>query len=353
VLEARFNDARFFWEVDQHKPLAARVEDLKHVTFQAKIGSYFDKKESSQKLAREMGLASEPVLRALELAKCDLTAEMVKEFTDLQGVVGGLYARVQGEPEEVAQAIYEHYKPLNMEDSIPSTATGQVVSLIDKLDTLYGCFSIGLIPTGTKDPFALRRAAQGVVKILAEGGHSFLPPRHSGEFWEFFLDRVRYYFRDVKGYAYDEVNAVLAAPISSLADVADRLYALKLVRQTENFEPLARSFKRIRNILRQADWTGGELSESLLEEGPEKRLHEESVRVLAAVAGFRARADYIKALGAISTLRPAVDAFFDKVLVNAPDAAVRGNRLALLGRLFTEVSSIADFSEIVTASTSE
>ena len=164
VLKARFNDARFFWNVDQSRKLADRVEDLKKVTFHVKLGSYFEKTQRVVALVKELE-GSENAQRAALLAKTDLTTEMVKEFTELQGVVGGLYARAQGEPEPVWRAIYEHYRPESMEDSIPETREGQIVSLADKLDTLRECFRAGMIPSGSKDPFALRRAAQGVVKI--------------------------------------------------------------------------------------------------------------------------------------------------------------------------------------------
>src|SRR5207248_1474309 len=154
---------RFFWDSDQKKKLADRQADLAHVTFQAKLGSYLEKTERTVALVKELG-GDANAARAAELAKCDLTTELVKEFTELQGVVGGLYARVQGEAEPVWQAIYDHYKPESMEDSIPRNQTGRIVALADKLDTLRGCFRVGLIPTGTRDPLALRRAAQGVVK---------------------------------------------------------------------------------------------------------------------------------------------------------------------------------------------
>ena len=214
VLRARFNDARFFWETDQKKKLADRVHDLAHVTFQAKLGSYLEKTERMVALVKELGGDAHAV-RAAELSKCDLTTELVKEFTELQGVVGGLYARVQGEAEPVWQAIYDQYKPESMEDSIPRNRTGQIVSLADKLDTLRGCFRVGLIPSGSRDPFALRRAAQGVVKILVEGRLE-LPLLDllggDAELKSFFEDRVRFYFRDIRGFAYDEVNAAMAAP---------------------------------------------------------------------------------------------------------------------------------------------
>lgn len=356
VLRARFNDGRFFWNVDLSKPLASRVDDLKNVTFQAKLGSYFEKTERvvalSRELAAKAGADADACARAALLSKCDLTTEMVKEFTELQGVVGGLYARENGEPEPVWRAIYEHYKPAGVDDSIPASLTGQVVSLADKIDTLRGCFAIGLIPTGSKDPFALRRAAQGVVRILAEGR---LPLRlfdllgEDQQLREFLLDRVRYYFKDVKGYAYDEVNAVLASGADDLADVERRLESIKAVRPTENFEPLAASFKRIQNILRQGQFqAAGQIDSALLEPGPEADLHSEFSRVRELVNKHRGAGNYSSALEAIASIRPRVDTFFDKILVNAPDERVKQNRMLLLSSLLSEFSTIADFSEIVT-----
>jgi len=345
VLRARFNDARFFWEVDQQKKLADRLEDLANVTFQAKLGSYLEKAKRVAALAKELG--GEAAERAALLSKCDLPTEMVKEFTDLQGIVGGLYARVQGETDEVAQAIYEHYKPLSMEDSIPSIRTGQIVSLADKIDTLRGCFQIDLIPSGSKDPFALRRAAQGVVKILVEGNLDFSMQQLLGgdeRLNLFMLDRLKYYFREIRGYKYDEVNAVLAAGWSNVPDAARRLEAIQAVRPTADFEPLAASFKRIKNILTQAAFAGNvTVDPALLEAGAERDLW--NAKSALNVEGL----PYPEALEKIATLRPAVDEFFNKVLVNAPDARVRENRLAMLAGLLTEFSSIADFSEIVTS----
>ncbi len=357
VLDARFNDARFFWEFDQQKPVAARVEDLKSVTFQARLGSYYDKavrmKEFAASLAGKLGADEAACVRAAELSKCDLTTEMVKELTELQGVMGGLYARSQGEPEAVAQAIYSHYLPQSMEDPIPATLDAQVVSLADKLDTLSACFSVGMIPSGSKDPFALRRAAQGVVKILVEGRLPLGFDGLSKELSDFLWDRVRYYFRDIRNFSYDEINAVLAASPSNLVDCEDRLFALKMMRQTENFEPLAASFKRIRNILRQAGQPAGSVDVNLLEHAAEKALHGEVEELQPQVEACFASRDYIRALQLIATMRPAVDRFFDDVLVNAPDPGVRANRLSLLGRILNAFSSVADFSEIVTESTSE
>jgi glycyl-tRNA synthetase beta chain len=322
---------------------------------------------------KELG-GDDDAVRAAELSKCDLTTELVKEFTELQGVVGGLYAREQGEPERVWQAIYDHYKPESMEDSIPRHRTGQLVSLADKLDTLRGCFRVGMIPSGSRDPFALRRAAQGVVRILVEGRIElplldFL--QGNRELIDFFADRVRFYFKDHRGFAYDEINACMAAGWSNLVDLEARLVRVQSLRTTPDFEPLAASFKRIRNILEQAGQIpgaggaqapagpgpdaapagrvasvqpqagagGGAIDVTLLEAGPETELYEEYQRI----AGQPIE-------NVISRLRPKVDLFFDKVLVNAPDARVRLNRLTLLQTLLAEFSTIADFSEIVTHS---
>jgi len=238
-----------------------------------------------------------------------------------------------------------------MEDSIPRTETGQLLSIADKLDTLRGCFRVGLIPSGSKDPFALRRAAQGIVKILVEGKLR-LPIQSllegDGQMEEFFVERISYYFREIRGFQYDEVNAVLASGWDDLVSLEERLQALREVRPTENFEPLAASFKRIRNILRQAQFEGlgDALQIKLLEPGPEADLYHEFERVRAEIAGL----DYRGALSSIASLRPKVDLFFDKILVNAPLPAVRQNRLTLLHTLMAEFSTIADFSEIVTNS---
>lgn len=358
VLKARFNDARFFWEVDQKKKLADRVEDLLHVTFQAKLGSYFEKTQRVVALVKELG-GDEHAQRAARLCKADLTTEMVKEFTDLQGIVGGLYAKAQGETKAVSDAIYEHYKPLSMEDSIPSTKAGQILAIADKLDNLREFFRIDMVPTGSKDPFALRRAAQGIVKILVESRiklpGSFKPLMDS----EFMRERVKYYFREIRGFKYDEINAVMARVVVTsqwgraawpipwggnvtagaldLPDLADRLKKLSEIRPTPDFEPLAASFKRINNILKQANFTPGVLDPSLLEAGPEKELYD----------AFSEK-DFSNLEG-IAQLRPVVDRFFDRIMVNVPDEKIRANRLTLLHNLLAKFSTIADFSEIVTS----
>jgi glycyl-tRNA synthetase beta chain len=352
VLRARFNDARFFWQVDQQKKLSDRVADLEKVTFQAKLGSYKAKTERVRTLAQEIAQAlaadQKTVDRAVLLAKTDLTTDMVKEFTELQGAVGGLYAKAQGESDGVSTAIYDHYQPVSMEAPIPRTLEAQVVSLADKLDTLRECFRVGMMPTGSKDPFALRRAAQGVVKILFEAK---LPLETEGlgdtaELTTFLRERIQFYLRDVLGYPYDEVSAVIAVPMTTLSNVADRLKAIHDIRPTADFEPLAASFKRIKNILKQSNFNEGQLlNETLIKSDPEVALYSNLVKVGSKVSQTES---YSQKLALIASLRPHVDLFFDKLLVNDPDPAIRQNRLALLQSLLSEFSNIADFSEIVT-----
>ncbi|HME06626.1 MAG TPA: glycine--tRNA ligase subunit beta [Bryobacteraceae bacterium] len=335
VLRARFNDARFFWQNDLKRELSDRLSDLMNVTFQAQIGSYYEKSQRLEALASPFGKAA---MKAAKLCKCDLTTDMVKEFTDLQGVMGGLYAKQQGEPEEVWRAIYDHYKPLSMEDPIPATPAGRIVAFADKWDTLTECFRVGLIPSGSRDPFALRRAAQGVVRIIAEGKLDFPLRTENPALREFLRDRVEYYFRDVHNHKYDEVRACMAVGWEHLGDLEARLNRVQTIRPTTDFEPLAASFKRIKNILKQANFDAqGNINPALLEAGPEQDLYSEYQRTAGQPLETR-----------IAAMRPKIDLFFDKVLVNSTDEAIRANRLTLLHNLLTEFSTIADFSEIVT-----
>ncbi len=361
VLRARFNDARFFWDTDQKLPLRDRGPLLEKVTFRTDLdgsrSSYAEKTRRVVALARTLApeFGADPLAAsvAAELAKTDLTTELVKEFTELQGIVGGLYARAQGEQENVAAAIYDHYKPESMEDSSPATAEGAALSVADKLDTLVDCFRAGRIPSGSRDPLGLRRAAQGVVKILADRNclsplSRLLPADSPPELVEFFKDRLRFYLREVRGFAYDEVNAILAVGADSVPDCVARCEAIAQVRPTENFEPLSMAFKRIRNILSKAggvDKFPGEPGEALLEEGPERDLHSEARRIFLATADLT---DYEAVLRRTADLRPFVDAYFDTVLVMAKDERVRQNRLTLLAWLLRAFTRVADFSEIVT-----
>ncbi len=380
VLRARFNDARFFWTVDQKISLANRLEKLQSVTFHKELGSYHQKthttREIAVKLAAQVRHAGTSVdeaalLRSVELAKTDLTTELVKEFTELQGIVGGLYARAQGEGEAVAQAIYWQYSPASMDDPIPPTLEGQLLGLADRIGTIVEMFAIGLEPTGSKDPFALRRAANAVVKILAEGKlpltleglvhaaeeSSKVESAHASreKVMAFLKERLEFYLRDVLGYRYDVVNAVLAAGAHDVVNAIARAEALSAVRGSEDFAAIAAAFKRSKNILRQAAEKAGVAEDSLaatvnaerLPEAAEKHLHEAAAKLAPAVEELRAKNDYRAALEQIATLRPHVDLFFDKVMVMVEDESLRRNRLALIQFVLHSFSSIADFSEIV------
>jgi glycyl-tRNA synthetase beta chain len=384
VLRARFADARFFWETDQKCRLADYLPKLAAVTYQEKLGSYGDKVERTRELARWLseqwfasGIAHASVGaadRAAELSKCDLVTEMVREFTELQGIVGGLYAKAQGEPEGVAWAVYDHYKPSGLEDSIPRNITGQAVALADKFDSLVGCFAVGLVPSGSSDPFALRRAAIGIVKILVE---TKLPvslsmaiaraarslshgPRKISvsagvekQVLDFLLDRARFVLKEHNGLAYDEINAALAAGADDLVDAMRRMEAIRSIRKTKNFEPLAVSFKRIRKILEkagpEAGWKLSAVRSDLFAEEAERELHARAAAAMKEVEQQKRAGKYREALQGIAGLRAAVDKFFEEVMVNADDEQVRKNRLTLLSGLLSEFSTIADFSEIVTA----
>ena len=392
VLRARFNDARFFWETDQKKSLLERLESLKHVTFQKDLGSYFDKTQRVQRLCswlseilKQSGVAVRPgvIHKAACLSKTDLTTELVKEFTELQGIVGGLYARAQQLDESlpeatrfaIADAIYDHYKPESTDDDVPRSTEGAVLSIGDKADTIAGMFALGLVPSGSKDPFALRRQANAIVKVIAE---KKLPLRlgelmrdaRSGyqrseaekkfvddaKFNElvatFFRERLEFYLKDVCGYAYDVVKAVLGADAEDVVDALQRAEAVKQVLHLPEFQAIGAACKRMRNILKQAAEKGIAPAASF-EDLPNSAQEEKDLAAYVEVNGpkvevLRKKKEYGEALTLLSTAREPVDAFFDKVMVMVEDAKLRANRLALLRTLLKEFSTIADFSEIVT-----
>jgi glycyl-tRNA synthetase beta chain len=381
VLHARFADAQFFWETDQKCRLADYLPKLAHVTYERRLGSYHDKVERMRAIARWLaeqwfssGITGGDVAgsdRAAELAKCDLVTEMVKEFTELQGIVGGLYARAQGEPEQIAWAVYDHYKPAGLDDPIPRNLTGCAVALADKLDSLVACFAVGAAPTGSSDPFALRRAALGIVKIILERKLSLsisatisaaskalrehapritAPEAVEKQVLDFLLERAKFILRERGGHSYDEINAAFAAGSDDLVDAAERVEALKAIRNTKNFAPLAASFKRIRNILEKSAVAGDKnqltVTPELLRDPAEQQLNLVAHKIGDEVSRLKKAKKYRQALEKISELRPSVDFFFDKVLVMAEEADVRRNRLALLGSLLREFSTIADFSEL-------
>ena len=368
VLRARFKDARFFWDVDQKTPLAARMESLKTVTFQKELGSYYWKTEQNLAVASSLAgtlkavdfpFSEEALFKAVELAKTDLTAELVKEFTELQGVIGGLYARAQGLGEHVALAIYEQYTPASTEDEIPVSVEGRLLGLADRIQTIVAMFGIGMAPTGSKDPFALRRAANAIVKILAEAGlpltlgdvlaASSAEGGNKAQVEEFLRERVQFYLKDVRGFAYDVVNAVVAAGFDDVRDAIARADALKAARGSEDFLAVSAAFKRIKNILKQAEEKGFALGSptSVKLAAEAQQLADAAAALAPKVAALREQRKYGEALAAIATLRPAVDAFFDKVMVLGPDANLRGAHLGLIDEVLRGFSGIADFSEIV------
>jgi len=392
VLRARFNDARFFWQTDQKHPLRERVQWLKNVTFQKDLGSYHEKSLRVQRLCswvceiiRQSGMAIRPgvVHKAAYLAKTDLTTELVKEFTELQGIVGGLYARVQeletdfpdATRQLIAQAIYDQYKPESMEDSVPRTIEGAVLSICDKADSIAGMFALGLQPTGSKDPFALRRQANGIVKTIAEhklplslngllkdaretyrgseAEHKFSKQiDYAGAVKEFFRERLEFYLRDARGFNYDLVNAVLASGSDDVVDAVARAEAVKSVLHMPEFLAIAAACKRMRNILKQAEEKGiapAAKFEYLPDSSPEEKNLATYLEVNAPkIETNRQKKEYGDALHLLSTVREQVDAFFDKVMVMVDDERIRANRLALLQTLLREFTTIADFSEIVT-----
>ncbi|MFZ1940477.1 MAG: glycine--tRNA ligase subunit beta [Terracidiphilus sp.] len=369
VLRARFKDARFFWDCDQKTPLAKRVESLKGVTFQKELGSYAWKTEQNlaviEALAAKMKSAGHTyddaaLKTAAELAKTDLTTELVKEFTELQGIIGGLYARSQGLGEPVAKAIYDQYTPASIEDAIPSTVEGQLLGVADRIQTIVAMFGIGNAPTGSKDPFALRRAANAIVKILAESSlplslldlltASGAEGENRDQVAAFLSERVLFYLKDVRGISYDVVNAVLVAGSDDVRDTMARAEALTAVRGSEDFAAVSAACKRMKNILRQAAEKGyhpapPKLAEMALEAID---LWQRSKEIVPQIAKLRERRAYREALGQIATLRPTVDKFFDKVMVLDPNEKIRSSNLGLIEEVLKNFSTIADFSEIVT-----
>jgi glycyl-tRNA synthetase beta chain len=370
VLRARFKDAQFFWEVDQKIKLVDRVESLKNVTFQKELGSYHWKTEKNLDVVRALlRVLNENhiwpdeagTLKAVELAKVDLTTELVKEFTELQGVIGGLYAQAQGHSETVWLAIYDQYKPSSTDDAIPPTPEGQILGLADRIQTITAMFGIGNAPTGSKDPFALRRAANAIVSILAESGlpltlsdviaASGAESANEAQVAAFLRERLHFYLKDVRGFAYDVVNATLAAGADDVRDAIARAEALTGARESADFAAIAAAFKRIKNILRQAEEKGfavqADPGAALSAEA--RQLADAAALLAPEVAALRKLRFYGQALEAIAALRPAVDAFFDKVMVLDPDPAVRGANLAVIKEVLDGFRGIADFSEIVTA----
>ncbi|MFJ2994612.1 glycine--tRNA ligase subunit beta [Pandoraea sp. NPDC087047] len=375
VVRPRLADAKFFFEQDKKKKLEARVPLLANVVYHNKLGSQFERTKRLMGIAKAIEevradaatreARANLAVRAAELAKADLLTDMVGEFPELQGTMGTYYARHDGEPEDVALACSEHYQPRFAGDALPTTDTSIAVALADKLETLVGIWGIGLQPTGEKDPFALRRHALGIVRMLIEKRLPLMLPAlltvayqqfttgvadaaYLNDVYQFVLDRLRGYLRE-RGYAANEIEAVLADQPEYLGDLIERLDAVRAFSALPQAEALAAANKRIGNILKKtAPPRDGTIAPALLIEPAEKALATALEKVTPVVQQkFEAR-EYAQALSALAELREAVDAFFNDVMVMADDEALRNNRLTLLNNLHFQMNRVADLSKLAT-----
>ncbi len=368
VLKARLSDAEFFFHEDLKVPLEQRVEELKKVVFQAKLGTSYEKvlrfKEIASYLAKRIHPSiQDTVERVSLLCKADLVTGMVGEFPKLQGVMGRVYARLSGEKPEVYEAIYEHYLPAFAGDRLPSSPVGDLVSIADKMDTIVGSFGIGVAPTGTSDPFGLRRQALGIIRILIEKGYSISLGElieFSGtllkekmerpleevkqEVLEFFKVRYQNFLLE-KGYPYDVVEAVLSTPFDDLLDLQNRIEALEKVKDREDFKSIVIGFKRAMNILKGIVLNKG-IRPSLFSHPAEEELFEAWRKTKEKVDYSLSQRNYASALLEMSQLRQPIDQFFDRVLVMVEDEKVRSNRLALLKEITQLFLRFADFSKL-------
>jgi glycyl-tRNA synthetase beta chain len=381
VLRARLEDARFFFETDSKTPPHEIVERLKGVLFQAKLGTMFEKVCRVQKLAEHLADLTAPdlkdsVSRAAWLCKSDLTTQMVNEFPKLQGVIGRIYAARAGEPEAAAQAIQEHYLPAYAGGPLPATVPGSLVSIADKLDTICGCFGVGLIPSGTSDPYALRRQAIGIIQImlaqafslslkgLIEKSLQLLQDKISGDTEQlvlqvltFFQHRMEHQLAE-EGLSKDVITAVVSASMEDLPAVRKRTEALEALKAEPDFQPLAIAFKRVANIMRQAKERGeiasGEVDQEvktdpgLFQESCEQALFDALKRVKQEISEDLKKGAFDRALLTVAGLKGPVDGFFDGVMVLTEDESLKQNRLALLGEIADLFNVFADFSKIST-----
>jgi glycyl-tRNA synthetase beta chain len=369
VLRARLSDAMYFYEVDSKTPLENRVGALKGVVFHSLLGTSYEKMERFRELAgllaRTLAPDQEnPVQRAATLCKADIVTEMVGEFPSLQGVMGRIYAQLSGEPAPVAVSIFTHYLPRHADDDLPGDLVGTLVGLADRLDTVCGCFGVGLVPTGTADPYGLRRHALAIIRILRaqrlhlnlpevalaalnllKGKISRSPEETALDVLDFFQTRLQHLLLS-EGFDHETVAAVLAAGSPDPVDAADKVQALQEVRQSPDFPALAVAFKRVINISRDA--APVEVDELLFEYPEEKQLYEATGLMELDVAAALEKRDYPAVCRALARLKGPVDAYFDKVLVMAEDERLRRNRLALLARISQTFLQMADFSRITT-----
>jgi glycyl-tRNA synthetase beta chain len=370
VLNARLADARFFFEADVQERLEARVPALEHLTFQDRLGDYRQKtrrlEDLAEEIARLVGRAdlADSVRSAAFLSKADLTTLVVKEFTDLQGIMGGIYAQRERHPDAVWKAIYDQYRPASGSDDPPREASGAILSLADRFDSLCSLFRIGLVPTGSKDPYGLRRAALGAVSIaiarnwrtdwrpIVRKALSLLPRDLPGpgpeetleELGRFFAERLRAIL-ERRGHNYDEISAVLNVGVWDFADAAERARALSDARRHMDFRALILAFKRIRNIV--GSDSPGAPDPALYRENAERVLAADFLQAKQAIAAFVDERHYREAMETIASIAPSLDRFFVDVLVNCPEEDLKRNRLALLASIQKEFTSLADFSEIV------
>ncbi len=368
VLKARLEDARFYFEEDRKVPLEKRVEELKGVVFHSRLGTSYEKMLRFRELARMMAKALCPekeaiVDRVAYLCKADLVTEMVGEFPELQGVMGREYALLNGEDREVAQAIYEHYLPTTSGDRVPETEAGAIVSIADKLDTILGCFSVGIQPTGAADPYGLRRQAIGVINIIVEKGWR-LPLKElieeglrllkekrtrdeeevKREVEEFFKARL-YNQLISSGYPHDVIDAVLSSGWDDIVDAVNRVKALSSFKGTPDYKPLGLTIKRILNITR--GFTPGKVDPSLFEEEMERELYQAYLDIKERVTPLLEDGRYREVLEELLHFKGPVDRFFDHVMVMVEDEAVRSNRLTLLSMVGGLFNRIGDFSKLV------
>ena len=369
VLRARLADARFFFQEDKETPLMDMFEKLKDVVFQEKLGTSYEKVMRFRQLALFMAEKVAPdkkdlVDRTALLCKADLESQMVYEFPELQGVMGREYARIQGEPREVYLGIYEHYLPRFAGDELPTTVTGALVGIADRIDTIVGCFGIGLIPTGSEDPYGIRRDTLGIIHVILSQGFRLSlgelidkaleilgdkverDPRQVKEEVLNFLRQRLYHLWISEGFRQDLVDAVLSAGFDDLVATKKRLEALVAFSQDPNFEALMTTFKRVVNIL-PPDFTRDQVDPQLLTKEEEKALYQALLQLEGKVEELVAQEDYLEALKTIATLKEKVDAFFDGVLVMDKDEAIKNNRLALLKRIARLFTGIADLSKVV------
>lgn len=353
VIRARLSDARFFYQTDLSLPLEHGLPKLEESVFHAKLGTQFQRVERLVKLSGEIapkvGANPELAKRAAMLAKADLTTGMVGEFPELQGIMGRYYALAQGEPAAIANAIADHYKPLGPTDLVPGEPVAIAVALADKLDTLTGFWSIDEKPTGSRDPFALRRAALGVIRIVTDNNLRF-PLDVEPDLLSFFHDRLKVTLRDA-GARHDLVDAVIGKDSNDMLEITERVEALSKLLGSEDGKNLLAGYKRAANILAAEEKKDGKaydvpVAEEQLKLDAEIALADAIMKADAAVAAKVGANDYQGAISALATLRQPVDAFFEAVLVNDADPAVRANRLNLLAKLRDTMRLVADFSKV-------